>query len=101
MSVYVCLPQAASIHRAGAQRQAAYRARRLGKRGDGVAVNLIVSIHAAAILKQLCCRHAVAEAVALADALNVAETALLRDMNCAERVEYLKAVRVAGVSILP
>jgi hypothetical protein len=83
--------------KSGAERQAAYRARKIGRGGDGVRVDLIVSVHAAVVLKRLTRHHRVTEATALADALKVAEAALLAPMTPAERREYLRVIRVAGV----
>jgi hypothetical protein len=85
----------------GAERQAAYRKRKLGKRGDGVRLDLIVTVHAAAVLKRLARRHRVTEAVALAMALDVADASERASMTKAERAEYNKPVRVGGVNILP
>ena len=63
-------------------------------------LDLIVSVHAAAVLKLLARRNRVTEAVALADALKLAERAALAEMRPAERDACRKAVRVAGVPIL-
>ena len=88
----------ASKPRSGAERQAAYRARKLGRHGDGIRVDLIVSLHAGIVLKRLARHHRVTETLVLADALKIAEASLLATMTPAERAEHGKVIRVAGTS---